>query len=162
MIKIPRPDGVPDGLGITELDEIVMADQSNAAVIELQLRNWSKTQEGTRLAIRSISNAANFPQEIDRWIQSVEEIHEKEEPISAVWSDPDILRVKELMKPWPKELQQELQNSDLRVPSPDIDLSLSEYARILCALNGIPVRDGSLIDSVHMMFRMFTSFMADK
>ncbi len=125
MIKIPRPDGVPDGIGITVLDEIIMANQSNPAVIELQLRNWSKTKESTRLAVRSIANAAKCPQEIDEWIQSVEEIHEKEQPFSAVCSDDDILRLKELMKPWPKDLQLELQKSNVGVPSPDIDLSLS-------------------------------------
>ncbi|KAL7484153.1 hypothetical protein ACHAW6_009794 [Cyclotella cf. meneghiniana] len=158
MIKIPRPDGVPDGIGITVLDEIIMANQSNPAVIELQLRNWSKTKESTRLAVRSIANAAKCPQEIDEWIQSVEEIHEKEQPFAAICSDDEILRLKELMKPWPKDFQVELQKSNVGVPSPDIDLSLSEYARVLCSLYGIPVRDGSLIDSVHMMFRMYLEY----
>ena len=49
MIKIPRPDGVYDGIGIARLDEVIASEQSNAAVIELQLRNWSKAKHNRRL-----------------------------------------------------------------------------------------------------------------
>ena len=147
MIKIPRPDGIDDGIGITRLDEVIAAEQSNAAVIELQLRNWSKTRQGKRLqcdAVRGIKDAASCSKEIDEWIQSVEEIHDNETHVPTVDSCNSFM--KELLKPWPEEMRKEIKNNNLQVPSPDIDLSLCEYARVLCSLFGIPVEEGRLLN----------------
>ena len=80
MIKIPRPDGVPDGVGTAILDEPIAANQSNAAVIELQLRNIMKNKSARAVAVRSISNAVKNRDEIDQWIRSVEEIHSMKQP----------------------------------------------------------------------------------
>ncbi len=153
MIKIPRPDGLPDGIGITHLDEIIPANQSNKAVIELQLRNWSKTK--SRAVVRSIANAAKCPDEIDQWIKSVEEIHENEPQVSEVRKHIEMPELKELLKPLPKATRDEIKKKNFEVPSPAIDLSLSEYAQVLCSLIGIPVHDGSLVESVHTMYNMF-------
>ena len=66
-IKIPRPDGVPDGIGTAILDEAIPSKQSNAAVVELQLRNYAKkgSMRDDSTVVRSISNASENMNEID-------------------------------------------------------------------------------------------------
>jgi intraflagellar transport protein 46 len=156
MLKIPRPDGRYDGIGIARLDEVIDSEQSNPAVIELQLRNWSKTIRSDRLkkdSVRSIKDVAASAHEIDEWIQSVQEIHDNEPQTYP--ENCDTASVKELLEPWPKELCDKLKASELDIPSPDIDLSLTEYARVLCSLTGIPADEGSVMKSVSTMFQMF-------
>jgi intraflagellar transport protein 46 len=153
MLKIPRPDGKYDGIGIARLDEVIESEQSNSAVVELQLRNWSKTIRSND-AVRSIKNAAANAHQIDVWIQSVQDIHDNEPQVHS--ENSDNATAKELLKPWPKELCNKLEGtSELDIPSPDIDLNLLEYSRVLCSLIGIPTDEGSVMKSVNMMFEMF-------
>ena len=56
------PDGARDELGLKVLDEPA-AVQSDATVLELQLRAGSKRAHGD-LSIRSIEQAAKNPQEV--------------------------------------------------------------------------------------------------
>ena len=158
MIKISRPDGVDDGIGITRLDEVLTSEQSNAAVIELQLRNWSNTKLSAksrqRSAVRSIKDARSSSKEINEWIRSVEEIHDNDHQASttatATSNDSDILSMH-----MQDEMLEKVKKNELAIPSPDIDLHLADYARVLCTLIGISNRDGSLIKSVHCMFDVF-------
>ena len=64
FIKIPQPDGKSDDLGLRVLDEPA-ATQSDATVLELQLRAISKKSSG-EVSVRSIENAAKNPNEIQR------------------------------------------------------------------------------------------------
>ena len=165
MIKISRPDGVDDGIGITRLDEVLTSEQSNAAVIELQLRNWSNAKLSAksrqRSAVRSIKDARSSSKEINEWIRSVEEIHDNDHqasttaPATATSNDSDILSIQD-------EMLEKVQKNELAIPSPDIDLHLADYARVLCTLIGIPNRDGSLIKSVHCMFDVFLDIVKKK
>lgn len=156
MLKIPRPDGKYDGIGIARLDEVLGLEQSNSAVVELQLRNWFNTIRSRRLqsdAVRSIKDVAANAHQLDVWIQSVQDIHDNEPQVHS--ENSDTATVKELLKPWPKELCNKLKMSELGNPSPDIVLNLSEYARVLCLLIGIPADEGSVMKSVNAMFQMF-------
>ena len=160
MIKISRPDGVDDGIGIARLDEVLTSEQSNTAVIELQLRNWSNTKQSAksqqRSAVRSIKDARSSSKEINEWIRSVEEIHDNDHqasttaPATATSNDSDILSMH-----MQDEMLEKVKKNELAIPSPDIDLHLADYARVLCTLIGIPNRDGSLIKSVQCMFDVF-------
>jgi intraflagellar transport protein 46 len=67
-----------DGLGFKVLDEPT-ANQSDATVLELQLRAVSKKRHGD-VAVRSIENAHKSPQEIERWIASIAELHRSKPP----------------------------------------------------------------------------------
>mmetsp|Transcript_10334 Transcript_10334/g.19021 ORF Transcript_10334/g.19021 Transcript_10334/m.19021 type:complete len:291 (+) Transcript_10334:2272-3144(+) len=154
FIKIPRPDGVPDGLGTVILDEPIRANQSNAAVIELQLRNHSKSEIGRVGTVRSITNAAENTNEIDHWIQSVEEIHATKSHSEVKYRN-KMPSMENMLQAWPKEIEDELRNGTLELPSADIDLNVDEYARMLCSLLGIPVYDGCMVDSVHALISLF-------
>ena len=158
MIKIPRPDGVDDGIGIFRLDEVIASEQSNAAVIELQLRNYSKSKQSKQLqraAVRKIKDAAGSLNEIDEWIQSVEEIHENENQDKRAENPNELVPSHESLKPFPEAMSVEVKNKELEIPNPDIDLCLADYARVLCSLTDIPVRDGLLAESIHTMFKLY-------
>ena len=137
FIKVPRPDGEQDALGLQVLDEPAAA-QSDATVLELQLRAVSKKQHGD-VAIRSIENAAKNPQEIDRWIRSIEDLHRSKPPPQVNYRKamPDI---DQLMEEWPPEFEELLKTTPL--PDATIDLSLQEYCKVACALLDIPVYGG--------------------
>ncbi|KAL3769378.1 hypothetical protein ACHAW5_010497, partial [Stephanodiscus triporus] len=156
MIKIPRPDGVPDGVGTAFLDEPIAANQSNAAVIELRLRNATKNKSYRALPVHSISNAVKNRDEIDQWMRSVEEIHSmKQPPPKEVRYQNNMGEVKYRAK---REIVDEIKNGTLHIPSAEIDLSDEDYARILCSLFGIPVYDGSVVESVHVLLSLFVEF----
>ena len=157
FIKIPRPDGVPDGLGTAILDEPIPANQSNAAVIELQLRNHSRKTTSRAVTVRSIDNASENTEEIDQWIQSVEGIHASK-PHPEVRYRNKMPSMQDLMQAWPKEVENELRNGTLELPSAEIDFSVEEYARMMCSLLGIPVYDGYVVESVHVLLSLFAEF----
>jgi hypothetical protein len=60
-----------------------------------------------------------------------------------------------LMEVWPEEFEQLLATSPL--PSPDLDLTIAEYARVLCSLLDIPTYDNP-IESLHLMFSLYIDF----
>ena len=152
MVKI---DGVDDGLGIQMLDEIP-SKQGISAVIELQIQSQhhSKKSSDRRVAVRSINDASRKPNEIDEWVQSVEEIHASSTPSANLRQRNGMPSMEELMQSWPDAVEEELKKGSVGVPSADIDLSLSDYVRVLCSLLGIPIYDGCLIESVHTMISL--------
>lgn len=63
--------------------------------------------------------------------------------------------VDSLLDAWPEAFEIALKT--LKLPSPDLDLSLSEYARTLCGILDIPIYDNP-IESLHQMFSLFMDF----
>lgn len=152
FLKVPPPDGARDELGLRVLDEPA-ASQSDSTVLELQLRAISKKQHGD-VAVRSIDNAAKNPQEIDRWIKSIEDLHRSKHAVEVQYKRnmPDI---ELLMQEWPPEFEEALKNTKL--PGPEMQMSLEDYARVLCAIMDVPVYD-NLIESLHVVFSLFMEF----
>jgi intraflagellar transport protein 46 len=60
-----------------------------------------------------------------------------------------------LLDVWPEEFELALQT--LKLPSPDLDLSLIEYVKTLCAILDIPVYENP-VESLHQMFSLFMDF----
>lgn len=60
-----------------------------------------------------------------------------------------------LLDVWPEAFEQALKT--LKLPSPDLDLTLSEYARTLCGILDIPIYENP-IESLHQMFSLYTDF----
>ncbi|KAL3817007.1 hypothetical protein ACHAXA_010127 [Cyclostephanos tholiformis] len=134
MIKIPRSDGVVDGVGGAILDEHIDAIQSNAAFAEPHLRNVTKNISRRAVAVRDIINTVKNTNEIDQWIQSVEETHSKKQQPTQNKMDYMKYQIK-------REIADEIKKGLLYIPSADIDLSVEEYARMLCSLFEIPVHE---------------------
>ncbi|KAH8098201.1 hypothetical protein JL720_1133 [Aureococcus anophagefferens] len=152
FIKVPRPDGERDELGLQVLDEPAAA-QSDATVLELQLRAVSKKQHGD-VAIRSIEHAAKNPLEIERWIKSIEDLHRSKPPPQVNYRKamPDIDK---LMEEWPSEFEDMLRG--VALPTADLECSLPELARIACSIMDIPVYD-NLVESLHVLFSVYLEF----
>lgn len=153
FIKIPRPDGKEDGCGLRYLDE-PSSVQSDPTVLELQLRAKSKKLQYGDVVVRSIEHADKNPQKIDKWIQDINDLHRSKPPPQVNYKKnmPDIDK---LMEVWPEEFEALLNTTSL--PSPDLDLSLLEYVRVLCSLLDIPVYDNP-IESLHLMFSLYLEF----
>ncbi|CAM9768534.1 unnamed protein product [Ascophyllum nodosum] len=152
FLKIPRPDDASDELGFKVLDEPA-ANQSDATVLELQLRAISKKQHGD-VAVRSIENANKNPAEIDKWIQSINDLHRTKPPPQVNYKNnmPDI---EVLMEAWPPEVEEIIDN--VNGLSPEIDLPLEDYARMICAIMDIPVHD-NIVESLHVLFTTYMEF----
>jgi intraflagellar transport protein 46 len=79
FLKVSRPDGKPDTLGLKTLDE-PSSTQSDPTVLELQLRAVSKKQQYGDVVVRSIENASKFPSAIDKWIANISDLHRTKPP----------------------------------------------------------------------------------
>eukprot|EP00002_Diphylleia_rotans_P021848 TRINITY_DN4261_c0_g3_i2.p1 TRINITY_DN4261_c0_g3~~TRINITY_DN4261_c0_g3_i2.p1 ORF type:complete len:337 (-),score=106.61 TRINITY_DN4261_c0_g3_i2:594-1604(-) len=106
FIKVGRPDGKPDLLGLTMLDE-PSSKQSDPTVFDLQLRAISK-QAGTQpMAVRNIENAEKNPKAITSWVNSINELH-RSKPQATVHYSRKMPDLEELMQVWPAEFEETL------------------------------------------------------
>lgn len=153
FIKVPRPDNKEDGLGLRYLDE-PSSNQSDPTVLELQLRAKSKKLQYGDVAVRSIEHADKNPQKIEKWIQDISDLHSSKPPPQVNYKKnmPDI---EKLLDVWPEEFETFLETAQL--PSPELDLSLAEYAKTLCSILDIPTYDNP-IESLHMLFSIYVDF----
>lgn len=155
FIKVPRPDGKADELGLKFLDE-PCAEQSDPTVLELQLRATSKRVQSGEVLVRSLDDASSNATAIDKWINSIADLHSSKPPPQVIYrqSYPEL---EVLMQEWPGSFQDMLEKCPL--PSPELDISLPEYAKLLCSLLGIPTYENP-IESLHVMFSLYLTIRA--
>lgn len=156
FLKIPRPDGELDNLGLKMLDEPSLT-QSDATVLDLQLRSTSKKKHGD-IVVRSIENAEKAPKEIDRWVKSIADLHRTKPPPQVHYTKtmPDI---ESLMQVWPEEFEELLGKTAL--PSASMDMALEQYVRVICALLDIPVHK-NVYESLHVLFTLYLEFRSNQ
>ncbi|KAG7397877.1 Intraflagellar transport protein 46 [Phytophthora boehmeriae] len=156
FLKVPRPDGQQDQLGLKMLDEPSLT-QSDATVLDLQLRSTSKKKHGD-IVVRSIENAEKAPREIDRWMKSIADLHRTKPPPQVHYTKtmPDI---ESLMQVWPEEFEELLSKTTL--PSADLDMALEQYVRVICALLDIPVHK-NVYESLHVLFTLYLEFRSNQ
>ncbi|EQC41856.1 hypothetical protein SDRG_00712 [Saprolegnia diclina VS20] len=156
FLKIPRPDKEADNLGLKVLDEPSIA-QSDATVLDLQLRATSKKKHGD-IVVRSIENAEKNVKEIDRWIKSIGDLHRTKPPPQVHYSKsmPDI---ETLMQVWPDEFEELL--STMQLPNADLNVSLEQFTRIICAILDVPVYK-NVYESLHVLFTLFLEFRSNQ
>lgn len=70
FLKMPKPDGTKEDLGIAVLDEPAL-NPEDKTVIELRYIQERNVVRATPMNIESIENADKKPKEISRWINSV-------------------------------------------------------------------------------------------
>jgi intraflagellar transport protein 46 len=201
FLKVPRPDNIADGLGLSVIDEPA-AQQSDAAVLELKLKTQMKQKMKSNAAflassrVRSIENASKNQYEIDKWIDSVVDIRRSKNNASrpllhdvqykVASKMPSIDQI--MIQSFPKELQDEFDimmeslsreggksnttssnhdfslgatSSSSLLLNPLIDLTVEEYAKIICALFDIPVVEGQIIQSLHFLFNLCIEYQKD-
>lgn len=104
FLKIPRPDGKKDTLGLTVLDEPA-AQQTDPTVLDLQLRAISTQASLQPTTVPYIENAAQHPQKITNWIQSISELHRSNPPPNVHYTKP-MPDVETLMQMWSPEVEE--------------------------------------------------------
>lgn len=155
FIKIPRPDGKDDVVGLIVLDEPA-ANQTDPTVLDLQLRTVLKQSNMQPVAVSSVENASQQPKKITDWIASINDLHRKKPPPNVKYTRgmPDI---QTLMQVWPADMEECIAGEVL--PSAELDLDVSAFGRVCCAMLDIPVHQ-SLKESLHVFFTLYLEFKA--
>lgn len=160
FLKIPRPDGAHEDLGLITLDEPKL-NQTDPALLELHLKPLIKRPAtgGTGSVVRSIENADKNPKKISSWISSIGEVHRSKPPPSVNYSKamPDI---DTLMDVWHPDIEESISN--LELPGPDLEVDIGTYVRIICGILDIPVHNlpnnKSMVESLHLLFTLYNNF----
>jgi len=156
FIKVPRPDGKADNLGLSTLDEPASV-QSDPTVLTLQLRAVSKSSGAQPMLVRSVEHAEKDPKAITGWINSISDLHRHKPAPSVRYSKP-MPDIEALMQIWPAPIEELFENNPL--PDADINLDLASYVRLVCAMLDIPVY-GSLTEALHVLFTLYSDFKAN-
>jgi len=155
FIKIPRPDEETEQLGLVILDEPTIGC-SDPQIMKMQLREKYGIVTGNEGDgyVGFIKDLEHNQKALDTFLESYEEMCRNRPAPSMVYSSqmPDL---EELMAEWPEELEKAL--SSIPVPPSDVDLSLEEYAKVICAMLDIPVK-GNMVESLHLLFTLYQIF----
>ncbi|KAJ8664424.1 hypothetical protein QAD02_006086 [Eretmocerus hayati] len=170
FLKVPRPDAVPERIGLVVLDEPA-AEQSEPAVLHLQLRSRSRSAATASKGsvVKRVEDASRQARAIDKWIEDMGKLQRSRPPTEVQllnrYPHPDVL-----LQPWPRETESKLKlgsreagllnlingNDGTDRSDPDSDLSLGETVDLLCALLDVPVYGGNRIEALHIVFALFT------
>lgn len=123
-------------------------------MLDLIWRSLIKKSNLDPVRVRSIEHADKNPKEISKWIANVNELHRTKPPpqVQYTKSMPDI---EMLMQEWPPEFEQQLKQ--VKLPTADINMTLKEYAAVICAIMDIPVYN-STVQSLHVLFTLYSEF----
>lgn len=158
FIKIPRPDGQLDHLGLTILDEPSIA-QANSQVLKMELREKFAVSSSNAHGDGYIGELEKKDDKaITSFLDAVEDIHRNRPPPTMRYST-KMPEFEELMELWPDELDNAMKS--LPLPNADLDLSVDEYTRVICAILDIPIK-GNTIESLHVLFSLFSQFEANQ
>ncbi|XP_041314025.1 intraflagellar transport protein 46 homolog [Pyrgilauda ruficollis] len=154
FLKVPRPDGKPDNLGLLVLDE-PSTKQSDPTVLSLWLTENSKQHNITQqIKVKSLENAEQNPKAIESWIESISELHRCKPPATVHYSRP-MPDIETLMQEWSPEFEELL--GKVGLPSAEMSCDLAEYIDMICAILDIPVYK-SRIHPLHVLFSLFLEF----
>ncbi|KAL0025406.1 hypothetical protein WJX79_005403 [Trebouxia sp. C0005] len=156
FIKVSRPDGKPDLLGLKVLDEPA-AVQSDPALLTMQLRQASKqagVSSGAANMVAKVEDPAKNSKRITDWIKSIGDL-QKGKPGGTVHISNGMPDVEALMQQWPVEVEQKLHS--MKLPDATLDVDLHSFVRIVCSVLDIPVYDNP-IESLHVLFTLLLEF----
>ncbi|XP_076019287.1 intraflagellar transport protein 46 homolog isoform X2 [Genypterus blacodes] len=154
FLKVPRPDGKLDGLGLLVLDE-PSVKQSNPMVLSRWLAEETKQYGAAESKkVTSVASPQSNPRAVDSWVDNISALHRSKPPASVQYSRamPDI---DSLMQEWPAELEELL--ARMRLPPARLDCSLAQYSDLICSLLDIPVYS-SRVQSLHLLFSLYLEF----
>uniref|UniRef100_A0A1I7SM13 Intraflagellar transport protein 46 homolog n=1 Tax=Bursaphelenchus xylophilus TaxID=6326 RepID=A0A1I7SM13_BURXY len=154
FLKIPRPDGLEDHLGLIELDEPA-PQQSDSTIVDMKLRQAKNviSKEADAPAKR-LERADKNTDQIDSWIKDIKDLRRNKIPDRVNYEKP-MPDLEKLMQEWPPEMDTFLQN--LKLPSASLDCTTEEYADICLSIMDIPVHKNKL-HSLHVFFSLYMEF----
>ncbi|NXN42698.1 IFT46 protein, partial [Rhinoptilus africanus] len=154
FLKVPRPDGKPDNLGLLVLDE-PSTKQSDPTVLSLWLTENSKQHNVTQqIKVKSLENAEKNPKAIESWIESISELHRCKPPATVHYTRP-MPDIDTLMQEWSPEFEELL--GKVGLPTAEMSCDLAEYIDMICAILDIPVYK-SRIHPLHVLFSLYSEF----
>ncbi|KAK5618390.1 Intraflagellar transport protein 46 [Crenichthys baileyi] len=154
FLKVPRPDGKPDNLGLLALDE-PSVKQSDPTVLSLWLSEETKQHGATELKkVTSVASPQTNPRAVDSWVDSISALHRSKPPASVQYSRP-MPDIDSLMQEWPSEVEELL--GRLQLPPARLGCGLQQYVDVICSLLDIPVY-GSRVQSLHLLFSLYLEF----
>jgi len=155
FIKVPRPDGEKEKLGLYVLDEPA-ATQTDPTVLEIMLKQLTKTSNviSVPVAVRSIEQADKNPQKITTWVKKIDEVH-RGKPLPSVHYSKPMPDIEKLMQVWPSQFEEILKT--VQLPGHEIELDVKDYAKVVCAMLDIPVYD-KITESLHVLFTLYSEF----
>ena len=157
FLKVPRPDGKPDGLGTARLDE-PSAVESDRALLTLQLKKALKVEFSDveeHLGVKRLHNAEQHADEVDKWIDDVKKMH-ADLPLPTIQYSRRMPDLEALMQVWPIEVEAHLAANPLTEYIDQLtDFSTTELAKIVCSLLDVPVHNGHIIESLHVLFSLY-------
>ncbi|CAD6244164.1 GSCOCG00013278001-RA-CDS [Cotesia congregata] len=152
FIKVPRPDGVADKVGLTVLDE-PCANQSEPAVLHLQLRSQSKSADSRKATvIKRVEDPEKYPKSIERWIEDMGLLH-RSKHLPAVRLTSPMPDIDALIQQWPPDIEDKLSEAQLDFST--LDCELPQLVDIVCNLLDIPVKPEIRLESLHTLFTLF-------
>ncbi|XP_076750444.1 intraflagellar transport 46 [Xylocopa sonorina] len=152
FIKVPRPDGVDDKIGLTVLDE-PCTDQSDPAVLHLQLRSHLRSAGAARqTVIKRIEDAEKNGKSIDKWIEDINQLHRSKHPPAVNLTKP-MPDIDSLLQQWPPEVEEKLNESELDFTSLDCDLP--QFVDLICNLLDIPSEEDTRLEALHTLFTLY-------
>ncbi|XP_023123752.2 intraflagellar transport protein 46 homolog isoform X1 [Amphiprion ocellaris] len=154
FLKVPRPDGKADSLGLLVLDE-PSVKQSDPTVLSLWLSEETKQHGATELKkVTSVASPQSNPRAVDSWVDSISALHRSKPPASVQYGRP-MPDIDSLMQEWPAELEELL--GRLQLPPARLRCSLPQYVDLVCSLLDVPVH-GSRIQALHLLFSLYLEF----
>ncbi|KAM4646309.1 intraflagellar transport protein 46 homolog [Amazona ochrocephala] len=154
FLKVPRPDGSPDNLGLLVLDE-PSTKQSDPTVLSLWLTEDSKQHNiAQQIKVKSVENAEKNPKAIASWIESINELHRCKPPATVHYTRP-MPDIETLMQEWSPEFEELL--GKVGLPTAEMSCDLAEYVDMICAILDIPVYK-SRIQPLHILFSVYSEF----
>uniref|UniRef100_A0A2K5SE46 Intraflagellar transport protein 46 homolog n=1 Tax=Cebus imitator TaxID=2715852 RepID=A0A2K5SE46_CEBIM len=155
VLKVPRPDGQPDNLGLLVLDK-PSTKQSDPTVPSLWLTENSKQHNITKhMKVKSLEDSEKNPKAIDTWFDSISELHRSKPPATVHYTRP-MPNIVMLMQEWSLEFEELLMLVlHVSLPTAWTDCSLAEYIDMICAILDIPVYK-SWIQSLHLLFSLYS------
>ncbi|CAF0925448.1 unnamed protein product [Adineta ricciae] len=155
FLKVPRPDGKEDSLGLIVLDE-PSSRQSDPHVLGLQMLYTSNQPIAKALPtnVRHVVHADKNPKAIEEWIHNISKLQKSKTGDTVQYRRP-MPDVDSLMQEWPSEFEDLLRET--AVPPADADVDLPTYIDIACALLDIPVYE-SRVQSLHALFTLYLDF----
>ncbi|EZA49581.1 hypothetical protein DMN91_006204 [Ooceraea biroi] len=153
FIKVPRPDGIEDKIGLTVLDE-PCTDQSDPAVLHLQLRSQSRSAVAAarQAVVKRIEDAERNGKSIDKWIDDMNQLHRSKHPPAVQLSQP-MPDIDGLMQQWPPQVEDKL--NELQLDLSRLDCDLPQLVDTVCNLLDIPTRENARLEALHTLFTLY-------
>ena len=140
FLKVPRPDGSKENLGLLQLDEPCL-NQSKKSYLDLLIRQFYKgKRKNHNQSIHSIENAHKKQKEVAGWVADVEQVQKKKQAPSVFYSN-KMPEIDHLMQVYRENITKEIgrDSGGQALTFQKSEIPLETLTEALCGVVGIPV-----------------------